>query len=163
MTGGLKHTMAAMSNQPTIDISLLRLNDAHQLAPLIAAYAQSLKRGAPRRPDEFYAETLLQDRVAEILGARIDGELVGFVVFYDLPDPVSGMRIGQVDHLYVHHAHRRKGIAKALLDLLAEEGETRGWRKLDLSAPRVPPEGRKLCEKIAVTADRSNFVMRFDH
>lgn len=155
--------MVSMSKQPTIDISLLRLNDAHQLAPLIAAYAQSLKRGAPRRPDEFYAETLLQDRVAELLGARIDGDLVGFLVFYDLPDPISGMRIGQVDHLYVHHEHRRKGIAKALLDLLVEEGETRGWRELDLSAPRDPSEGRKLCEKIAVTADRSNFVMRFDH
>ncbi len=154
--------MVVMSKQPTIEIAILRLNDAHELAPLIAAYGQSLKRGAPRRPDEFYAETLLQDRVAELLGARLDGELVGFLVFYDLPDPVSGMRVGQVDHLYVHHAHRRKGIAEAMLDLLAEEGDSRGWRQLDLSAPRMPVEGRKLYEKIAVTADRSSFVMRFD-
>jgi ribosomal protein S18 acetylase RimI-like enzyme len=160
--GALTQTIVVMSKQPTIDISLLRLNDARELAPLIAAYGQSLKRGAPRRPDEFFAETLLQDRVAELLGARIDGVLVGFLVFYDLPDPLTGMRVGQVDHLYVHHERRRNGIAKALLDLLAEEGESRGWSALVLNAPRDPAEGRKLYEKIAVTADWASFVMRFD-
>ena len=102
-----------------IEISLLRLRDAHALAPLIAAYGQALKRGAPRRPDQYYAEQLLQDRVAEFLGARIDGELVGFILFYDLPEPVSGKRAGQADHIYVHHARRGKGIAKALVDVLA--------------------------------------------
>mgnify|MGYP003630591738 CR=1 FL=1 len=151
-----------MTIEPEIDIALLRLNDAHELAPLIAAYAQSLKRGAPRRPDEFYAETLLQDRVAELLGARIDGVLVGFVVFYDLPDPISGMRFGQVDHLYVHHEQRRKGIAKALLDLLSEDGESRGWGKMVLNAPRQPDEGRKLYESLAATADWASFVIHFD-
>ena len=151
-----------MNDQPVIDISPLRLRDAQHLAPLIAAYAQSVTRGAPRRPDAFFAETLLQDRVAELLGARINGELVGFLVFYDLPDPLTGMRIGRVDHIYVHHEHRRKGIAKAMIDLLAEEGDSRGWRALDLSAPRVSEEGRKLYEKVAVTTDRTNFVMRFD-
>lgn len=151
-----------MSNQPTIDIVTLRLKDAHVLAPLIAAYAQSLKRGAPRRPDEFYAETLLQDRSAELLGARIDGDLVGFVVFFDLPDPVTGMRIGQVDHLYVHHEHRRKGIAESMIDLLCEESDSRGWSRLVLTAPRLPEEGRKLYEKLAVTADWASFVLPFD-
>jgi len=157
-----KQTRVAMTIEPEIDIALLRLNDAHELAPLIAAYAQSLKRGAPRRPDEFYAETLLQDRVAELLGARIDGVLVGFVVFYDLPDPITGMRFGQVDHLYVHHEQRRKGIAKALLDLLSEDGESRGWGKMVLNAPRQPDEGRKLYESLAATADWASFVIHFD-
>ncbi len=152
-----------MSKQPKIDIAHLRLKDAHVLAPLIAAYAQSLKRGAPRRPDQFYAETLLQDRVAEMLGARIDGDLVGFLMFFDLPDPVTGMRIGQVDHLYVHHLHRRQGIAEAMIDVLAEEAEARGWESLVLNAPRLPDDGRKLYEKLAVTADWTSFVMRFDH
>lgn len=145
-----------------IDINLLRLNDARELAPLIAAYAQSLKRGAPRRPDEFHAESLLQDRVAQLLGARIDGELVGFLVFFDLPDPVTGMRFGQVDHLFVHHEQRRNGIAKAMLDVLSEEGESRGWGRMVLNAPRQPAEGRKLYESIAVTADWASFVIHFD-
>ena len=151
-----------MTAEPKIEIDLLRLKDAHELAPLIAAYGQSLKRGALRRPDEFYAETLLQDRVAQLLGARLDGALVGFIVFYDLPDPVTGMRFGQVDHLYVHHEQRRKGIAKAMIDVLSEDGELRGWSKLVLNAPRQPEEGRKLYESIAATGDWAAFVIHFD-
>lgn len=151
-----------MAENHMIDIGLLRLKDALELAPLLAAYAQALKRGAPRRPDLYYAETLLQDRAAEILGARVDGKLVGFAIFTDLPEPVSGMRCGACDHIYVHHDHRAKGIAKALIDVLADQAEERGWTKLILSAPRQPEDGRKLYEQIAAPADFSSFVLRFD-
>lgn len=150
-----------MSNEHAFDIALLHLRDAHEFAPLLASYAQALKRGAPRRPDEYYAEHLLQDRSAEILGARLNGEIVGFSIFYDLPEPVSGMRAGQVDHIYVHHEHRGKGIAKALIDVLADKAEERGWSKLMLNAPRVPEDGRKLYEQVATAADWSSYVIRF--
>jgi GNAT superfamily N-acetyltransferase len=155
--------MPTMKTPENIDISLLRLNDAHRFSPLLAAYVQSLKRGAPRRPDDFYAETLLQDRVAQIFGARLDGELVGFVIFYDLPDPVSGMRLGQVDHLYVSHLHRNMGIAQAMIDMLSEESDAHGWSRIILNAPRLPEEGRKLYEKLGTKADFSSWEIRFDH
>lgn len=151
-----------MTSSAKIDISLLRLSNARELAPLIAAYAQSLKRGAPRRPDEFHAESLLQDRAAQLLGAWVDGGLVGFLVFFDLPDPVSGMRVGQVDHLFVHHAQRRKGIARAMLDVLSEEGESRGWSRMVLNAPRQPEESRKLYDGLASNADWLSYVIHFD-
>lgn len=151
-----------MASHHQIDISLIRLKDARELAPLLAAYTQALKRGAPRRPDEYYAETLLQDRTAEVLGARIDDALVGFAIFTDLPDPISGLRCGQVDHLYVHHEHRGKGIAKALVDLLSDEAEERGWARLTLNAPRQPEDGRRLYEQIAAPADWTSWVIRYD-
>ncbi|MEX0406039.1 GNAT family N-acetyltransferase [Aquibium sp. LZ166] len=148
--------------QPAVEIALLRLKDALDFAPLLAAYAQALKRGAPRRPDQYYAESLLQDRTAEVLGARMDGQLVGFAVFTDLPEPVSGMRCGACDHIYVHHDHRNKGIAKAMVDVLADQAEERGWTKLILNAPRQPEDGRKLYEQIAAPADWTSYVIRFD-
>ncbi|WEX09946.1 GNAT family N-acetyltransferase [Chelativorans sp. AA-79] len=151
-----------MSENHVIDIAPLRLKDAHALAPLLANYTQSLKRGAPRRPDEFYAETLLQDRVVEIVGARIDGEIVGFAIYYDLPDPLSGLRYGLVEHVYVHHDHRGKGIARALIDVIGDQAEERSWTRLVLQAPRQPVEGRKLYEQIAVPADWTTHVIRFD-
>lgn len=144
-----------------VEISLLRLKDAHKLSPLVASYVQALKRGAPRRPDDFYAEQLLQDRSAEVLGAHLDHELIGFVIFYDLPEPVSGMRTGQVDHIYVHHLHQGKGIAKAMIDLLCDEAEERGWINLVLNAPRLPEDGKKLYEQIAAKSDWTSFVIRF--
>ena len=151
-----------MASNHDIDISLLRLKDARTLAPLLAAYVQALKRGAPRRPDEFYAEALLQDRTAEMMGARLDGELVGFALFTDLPDPVTGLRYGQLDHLFVHHGHRNKGIAKALVDVLADQAEERGWSRLVLNAPRQPEDGRRLYEQIASPADWTAHVIRFE-
>lgn len=150
-----------MSNDTPVEISQLRLKDALALAPLLAAYAQALKRGAPRRPDQFYAERLLQDRAAELLGARLDGKLVGFLIFYDLPEPVSGARFAQVDHVYVNHEHRNLGIGRALIDVLAEQAEARDWSKLVLNAPRLPEEGRRLYEKIAAKADWTSWIMRF--
>ncbi|HET9534407.1 MAG TPA: GNAT family N-acetyltransferase, partial [Mesorhizobium sp.] len=99
---------------------------------------------------------------AEILGARVDGRLVGFLIFTDMPEPVSGMRCGTCDHIYVHHDFRAKGIAKALLDLLADQAEERGWMKLMLNAPRQPEDGKKLYEQVAVPADWTSFVIRFD-
>lgn len=146
---------------PDIDIRRLRLSDARDLAPLISAYNQSLFRGAPGSPDTYYAEQLLQDRTAELLGARLDGELVGFVLFYDIPDVWTGMRSGLADHIYVDHRHRRKGIAKAMIDLLADEADGRGWSKLVLHSPRNPGNGRRLYEKIADPADWSSYVIRF--
>lgn len=144
------------------DISQLYLKDAHIFAPLLASYAQALKRGAPSRPDEFYAEQLLQDRAAQVLGARIDDELVAFAIFYDLPEPVSGMRAGQVDHIYVHHDHRGKGIAKALIDAVCSKAEICTWAKLILNAPRLPEDGKRLYEQIAEKADWTSFIIHFD-
>ena len=150
-----------MTKDTRIEILELHYNDAMKLAPLIANYTQALKRGAPRQPDQFYAEQLLQDRVAEFLGAYLDGELVGFIMFYDLPDPISGKRAGQADHFYVHHDHRGKGIAKALVDVLAEQGEIRGWQKLLLNAPRSSEIGKKVFETVAPPADQSSYELRF--
>ena len=88
--------------------------------------------------------------------------LVGFAIYVDLPEPVSGLRCGMVDHIYVHHDHRQKGIAKAIVDLLADQAEERGWSKLILNAPRQPEDGRKLYEQIAAPSDWTSWIIRFD-
>ncbi|MBB3999925.1 GNAT family N-acetyltransferase [Aureimonas pseudogalii] len=153
--------MSLPATVPDIEIGALRLRDARELAPLLAAYNQAMFRGAPGAPDTYYAEQLLQDRTGEILGARLNGELVAFLVFYDLPDPWTGMRAGLADHVFVDQRHRRKGIAKAMVDLLADEADARGWSRLVLHAPRNGGSGRHLYEKVAGPADWSSYVIRF--
>ena len=102
------------------DIKALGLDDAHQLAPLIAENAQALKRGAPRRPDEFYAERILGDKTAEVLGAFNGDALIGFAVYFDLPELITGLRIGQLDDIYVHPDHRNQGIGRKLIENTGE-------------------------------------------
>jgi len=145
-----------------IDIQRLVLTDAHDLAPLVAAYTQDRKRGAPRRPDHYYAELLLSDRTAEILGARQGGKLVGFAVFFDLPDTMTGMRAGQLDELFVDHDARSQGIGRALIEALAEEGRQRGWTHLRWMVPKKPASAGRLAEALAEPGEWANYAIRIE-
>ena len=106
-----------------LTIAAVTQADAHKLAPIIAAYAQAMKRGAPRRPDEYYAELLSVDPATEVLGAFVNEELVGFAVFFDLPELITGLRAGQMDHIYVRPQSRQKGIARKMIETLVTEVE----------------------------------------
>ena len=145
-----------------IAISRLSLADAHELAPLIAAYTQDRKRGAPREPDQYYAELLLKDRVAEILGARLDGRLVGFAVFFDLPDTMTGMRGGQLDDIFVIQDARNRGAGQALVAALTGEASGRGWTQLRWMVPEKPPNARRLATKLAERGGTATFAIRFE-
>jgi GNAT superfamily N-acetyltransferase len=132
-----------------IVVSKLDLADAHELAPLVAASVQDRKRGAPRAPDQYYAELLLKDRTAEIIGARFDGRLVAYAVFFDLPDTMTGMRTGQLDDLFVIQDARGRKIGQALIAALAAEGERRGWQQIRWMVPEKPATARRFAERLA--------------
>src|SRR5919202_1072422 len=95
---------------------------ALELSELLADYVTETRRGAPRRPDQYYVEKLLSEPEVEAVGAWDGEDLVGFAIFFDLPEVVTGRRMGQVDELFVCLQHRRKGIATLLLHALEEEG-----------------------------------------
>jgi GNAT superfamily N-acetyltransferase len=120
----------------TITITALTPKDALALAPLIAAYAQAMKRGAPRRPDIYYAELLANGKAAEVLGAWVKEEMVGFAVFFDLPDTMTGLRVGHLEDIYVLPDYRNRGIGRNFLEKLKIEGQSRGWARLRWTIPR---------------------------
>jgi GNAT superfamily N-acetyltransferase len=148
---------------PEIAVAKLALKDAHVLAPLVAASVQDRKRGAPRAPDEYYAELLLKDRTAEIVGARMDGELVGYAVFFDLPDTMTGMRTGQLDDLFVIQAARGRKVGQALIDALAAEGERRGWQQIRWMVPEKPATARRYAERLARSGGWLTYTVAVAH
>lgn len=125
-----------------IEIKILEQDTAHDLAPLIAAHAQERKRGAPRQPDIFYAETLLNDRTAEVLGAYVDGRLGAFATFFDLPETVSGKRVGHVDILFVDYEAREHGVTKSMIEELVKIGDDRNWLELQWNNPSPSQQGK---------------------
>lgn len=145
-----------------ITVKTLGPDAAHQLAPLIAAYAQELKRGAPRQPDDYYAEGLLQDKTAELIGAYLDEKLVGFATFFDLPLAISGLRSGQIDDIFVLQDARGNGIGRRMIDALVSEGESRGWAHLRWLVPAHNEAAVKLYERIAEPDSWKSFVIRID-
>jgi GNAT superfamily N-acetyltransferase len=143
-----------------ITTRLLSIADAHRLAPLVAAYVQDRKRGAPRPPDEFYAELLLNDRAAELMGAELDGRMVGFAVFFDLPDTMTGMRVGQLDDLFVIQDARGKRVGHAIVAALTAEGAKRGWSSVRWMVPEKPAAARRLAEQLAEPGGLASFAIR---
>lgn len=147
----------------TIDVTRLGIEAAHELAPLIAAYAQDQRRGAPREPDQYYAELLLEDKTAEILGARIEGRLVGFAVYFDLPVTMDGRRVGELSDLFVIQDARGRSIGQALVKALAGLGATRGWSELRWVVPEKPASARKLAERLARRTGAITYTIDLAH
>lgn len=146
----------------TIDIKTLGPDDALALAPLIAEYAQALKRGAPRRPDQFYAERILGDRTAEVIGAELNGRLVGFAIFFDLPEIITGLRAGQLDELYVHPDARNNGVARRMIETLVQEGARRDWSELRWIVPGKNVPAVTLYDQIAEPANWKGYTLAID-
>ncbi|WP_068310747.1 GNAT family N-acetyltransferase [Polycladidibacter hongkongensis] len=121
-----------------LEIRKLVHSDAHAFAPLLAENAQALKRGAPRRPDEVYAEQLIGDKTVELIGAFDGSELVGFAAFFDLPDLTSGRRIGSLEDIYVVPDHQSQGIGRAMVRKLAIIGTQRDWLHIRWLVPARP-------------------------
>lgn len=144
------------------EVKALGLGDAHKLAPLIAQNAQALIRGAARQPDEFYAERILQDKNAEVIGAFAEDRLVGFAVYFDLPELITGLRLGQLDDIFVHPDFRNKGIARKMIDSLVDEGKARGWLHLRWVVPGKNVPDVTLYEKIAEPDHRKSYVIPID-
>lgn len=136
--------------------------DAPNLAPLIAENAQALKRGAPRRPDEIFAERLLDDKSIEIIGALEGDELVGFAAFFDIPDLISGLRIGQLDDIYVIQEHRHKGIGRTLVEEVSKIGKERDWVHVRWLVPNKNKVDNSLFESLAEPGDKDSFIVPID-
>ncbi|CTQ55210.1 ribosomal-protein-alanine N-acetyltransferase [Roseibium album] len=146
----------------TTEIRAIGQGDAHKLAPLIAENAQALRRGAPRRPDEYYAERILGDKAAEVLGAFAGEELIGFAVYFDLPELITGLRMGQLDHIYVHPDHQNQGIGRKMIDSLVDEGKSRGWLHLRWIVPGKNTPAVALYEKIAEPDHQKSYIIPID-
>ncbi|KZL20144.1 Acetyltransferase (GNAT) family protein [Pseudovibrio axinellae] len=146
------------------DLSYRALNpaDAPNLAPLIAQNAQALKRGAPRRPDEVFAERLIDDKSIELIGAFEAETLVGFAAFFDIPDLVSGLRIGQLDDIYVVPEQRHKGIGRTLVEELSKIGQDRDWVHVRWLVPNKNKVDNSLFENLAEPGDKDSLIVPID-
>lgn len=144
------------------DIRAIRSDEAHKLAPLIAENAQALKRGAPRRPDDYYAERILADKTAEVIGAYQEDRLIGFAVFFDLPELITGLRVGQLEDIYVHPDFRKQGLGRKMVETLVAEGQSRGWLHLRWLVPGKNVPAVTLYEKIAEPDHRKSYVIPID-
>lgn len=149
----------------TLSVAPLPADDRHRLAPLLEAYAAEISATlAGSRPagGEEAAALLAADPRTEVLLAVLDGEAVGFAIFFDLPEAVFARRCGALDDLFVRADRRGRGVARALVAALLETGRARGWSHLRWIVPEGDRAAIALYERIAERADWRSYVIRLD-
>ncbi|MBS7705730.1 GNAT family N-acetyltransferase [Chelatococcus asaccharovorans] len=143
----------------------LVLADAAELLPLIAAYGEALTHGEGNgdKPDLAYVAQLLAEPGVNIRGAFADEaagrKLVGFALYYDLPEAISRRRAGQIDDLYVVPETRGRGVARSLIADIVAEGRQRGWIQLRWMVPHDNLVAQQLYDRIAETGPWKSYVI----
>ena len=108
---------------------------------------------------DFLLEVMTDGSFVQWL-CELGGEVVayGSVSFYRLP-PTYGRpngRVAYIGNMFTHPAHRRKGLAKKILQLLVEEAKAVRCHEIRLDASR---EGRPLYENFGFV--NSENTMRY--
>lgn len=95
----------------------------------------------------------LQVQCARSLVAEIDGKVVGYILFWLLPDEVD------VHNLAVHTAFRRCGIGRALLRRVVERAKGRGALRVTLEVRHSNTSAQTLYRSMgfAITGIRKGY------
>jgi GNAT superfamily N-acetyltransferase len=133
-----------MSEPMNASIRPARPEDAEIIAALIRELAvyERLEDQA-RATAEDIRRHLFSDRpAAEVILAEVDGQPVGFALFFPTYSTFRGQPGLYLEDLFVRPEHRGRGIGKALLATVARSAVDRGcgrleWSVLDWNAPSI--------------------------
>ncbi|WP_422507087.1 GNAT family N-acetyltransferase [Stenotrophomonas sp. GZD-301] len=145
-----------------LDIRIATPSDLPQVAPLFDAYRQFYAQPA----DLPLATAFMRERLEEgsslvLVAVDASGALVGFTQLYPLFDSVSAVRSFVLYDLYIAHAARRQGAARALMLAAVEEARRRGAGRLELQTARTNIPAQKLYEGLGWARDDDFFVYAF--
>jgi GNAT superfamily N-acetyltransferase len=133
-----------------ITIRAARPEDADQ----VAAMARALSLSDGSRPSRFSAEAFRRDGFGaapafSALVAELDGELVGYAVYYPGYDTDSATAGIYLADLYVAAPARRRGVGRALIAAVAEAGRQAGGRWMFWSVLKRNRPGRRFYRTVA--------------
>ena len=72
------------------------------------------------------------------------GELLGFLALYESFALYAEGSFGTIPELFVRPAYRSNGVGAALLEQARRFGQSRGWRRLEVTTPPLPQFDRTL-------------------
>ncbi|HKO31016.1 MAG TPA: GNAT family N-acetyltransferase [Nitrospiraceae bacterium] len=126
-------------------------------APLIAQLVGELLReimalvgnktfGFHQNESETRARSWITDGKYRVLLARdgIQPEPLGFLALYESFALYTEGAYGTIPEFYVRPAHRSNGIGAALMGEARRLGQSRGWRRLEVTTPPLPQFDRTM-------------------
>lgn len=81
--------------------------------------------------EDLLQEWLFEKQIAEVVFAEVEGERVGFILFFHNFSTFVGRAGIYLEDLFVLPEHRGKGYGKALLTYLAKQAVARGCGRLE--------------------------------
>ncbi|KAA2215075.1 GNAT family N-acetyltransferase [Teichococcus oryzae] len=131
-----------MSGDPGFTLREARPRDAETVARLVVALAEYEKLGheAKASAQDFYA-ALATRRVRGLI-AEVDGEAVGFCLWYETFSTFTGKAGFWIEDVFVGPEHRRLGIGTAFFRAVAQQAVEGGyarveWAVLDWNEPAI--------------------------
>ena len=120
---------------PTFILRPAAPRDADDLVNLVRELAvfEGLEQHARATPDDFRRHLFGPAPAAEAIIGEVNGEVVGFALFYTTFSTFRGCPGLYLEDIFVRQAHRGCGIGKALLASVARRAVERGYPKLDWS------------------------------
>lgn len=135
----------------SIQITQAQLEEAAVVATLVGellheimAVVQDKAFNFQQADTEARAAAWLRDGVYSVLLARDENLPIGFLALYQSYALYTEGAYGTIPEFYVRPAHRSKGVGAALLEQARRVGQSRGWRRLEVTTPPLPAFDRTL-------------------
>lgn len=115
--------------------------------------AQSFATSFAVEPEAFARvfDELLVSPDARLLVARVDGQIVGYLLGFDHPAFFANGRVGWVEEIMVNPDHRRQGIGRVLMDEFERWAATRQAKLVALATRRAGDFYRNLGYEASAT------------
>ena len=148
-----------------VDVRPIRADELDQVLPLIAGY-QKFYGAEPdtERNRQFFSRFLHPSEDGLLLGAWLDGSMVGFATLYWFFSSTKAAESVLMNDLFVRDDIRGKGIGRALIQSALDEARRRGAAHLEwFTAPdnvtaqrlydSVPGAGRSIWYAYEIDAE----------
>lgn len=135
----------------SIQITQAQPEDAAVVATLVGELLHEIMAAVSDKVFNFHhadtearASAWLRDGCYSVLLAREGGVPIGFLALYQSYALYTEGIYGTIPEFYVRPTHRSKGVGTALLKLARRLGQSRGWRRLEVTTPPLPQFDRTL-------------------
>ena len=102
--------------------------------------------GFHQEETEARARSWITDGKYSVLLARdeVQPEPLGFLALYESYALYTEGAFGTIPEFYVRPAHRSKGVGAALMGEARRLGQSRGWRRIEVTTPSLPQFDRTM-------------------
>jgi len=90
----------------------------------------------------------------------LEGGLIGFMHFREMPSPLRGSLVGFLDDLYIHPNHRGSGAVQVLFKELKSIATQNGWPYVRWITATDNRRARAVYDKISGTIDFVTYQMQ---